>query len=90
MKQYQVLNVKCNGCASTLKSKLKPMYGQIEVDLNVDPRIITINQDEEILRKQLITLGYPIADENMSTLQSFSTTAKSFVSCAIGKVKNEG
>ena len=69
------------------------MYGQIEVDLNVNPRIITINQDnidEEILRKQLITLGYPIADENMSTLQSFSTTAKSFVSCAIGKVKNEG
>jgi len=90
MKQiYEVINVKCSGCASTLKTSLKEEFGEIEVNLDVQPRQITLNIDElkvPALRKKLKELGYPMSDENLSTMEGFSTTAKSFVSCAVGKI----
>ena len=91
MKKYQVLNVKCGGCASTLKSKLEPEFGKIDVDLEVMPRVITIyneNIDEERLREQLKSLGYPMVDEDLNFVEGISTKAKSFVSCAIGKANS--
>ena len=91
MKKYRVLNVKCNGCANTLKSKLEPLFGKIEVDLSVMPREITIyndNIDENKLREVLKSIGYPMADENLSFTENLSTKAKSFISCAIGKVNS--
>jgi len=90
MKQtYEVRNVKCDGCANTLKTKLKEDFGEVEVNLEVEPRQITLDiEDSNVptLRKALISLGYPMNDEDLSTIEGFTTTAKSFVSCAIGKM----
>ena len=90
MKQtYEVLNVKCGGCANTLKRKLKDTYGEVEINLEVEPRQITLEVEEtnvSALRQTLKTLGYPMSDEDLSTVEEFTTTAKSFVSCAIGKI----
>ena len=48
MKQtFQVENVKCNGCATTLKNKLVDSFGEIEVNLEVEPREITLDIDEK-------------------------------------------
>ncbi len=91
MKKYQVLNVKCGGCAGTLKSKLEPEFGKVDVDLEVMPRVITIYKeaiDEERLRVALKSLGYPMVDENMNFIEGVGAKAKSFVSCAIGKAGN--
>ena len=91
MKTFEVLNVKCGGCANTLKKSLLEEFGEIEVNLDFEPRQITLNiSDEEIeaLRKKLISLGYPMSDENLDTIHKITTTAKSFVSCAIGKMDN--
>ena len=87
---FEVNNVKCGGCANTLKSALAKDFGKIEVDLTLEPRRITLDIEEASipeLRIQLKKLGYPMSNENLSGLESFSTTAKSFVSCAIGKMK---
>ncbi len=90
MKQtFQVENVKCGGCANTLKTALKEEFGEIEVNLEVHPREITLDLEEgkeQVLRQKLISLGYPFSDEELGTFQKASTTAKSFVSCAIGKM----
>ena len=90
MKQtFEVLNVKCGGCAGTLKKSLLENFGVVEVNLEVEPRQITLDvQDNQIesLRKKLISLGYPMSDENLDTIQKITTTAKSFVSCAVGKM----
>ena len=44
MKQtFEVLNVKCGGCASTLTKSLKDEFGEVSVDLEVTPRKITID-----------------------------------------------
>ncbi len=90
-RSFEVLNVKCGGCAHTLRSKLEPEFGPVEVDLEVMPRRITLQVEEErigMLRERLRKLGYPMADENLGLLDSGAAKAKSFVSCAIGKMEN--
>lgn len=88
-KIYKVENVKCEGCANTLKTKLKDEFGEVEVNLEVMPREITLdieNENESKLRDSLKTLGYPMSDEVLNLFQSTTTKAKSFVSCAVGKM----
>ena len=90
MKQtFEVLNVKCGGCANTLKKSLKDEFGEIEVNLDVMPSQITLeieDKDKESLKVKLRNLGYPLSDDELSGFQKATTTAKSFVSCAIGKM----
>ncbi len=90
MKQtFQVENVKCGGCASTLKSKLKEPFGEVEVDLEKMPREITLYVETpkvEALRAALRKLGYPMSDEKLNLFDTTTTKAKSFVSCAIGRM----
>ena len=86
---YEVLNVKCGGCANTLTTKLAEEFGEVSVNLEVEPRQITLDIEESnipALRQALKGLGYPMSDEDLTTLEGFSTTAKSFVSCAVGKI----
>jgi len=90
MKQtFEVINVKCGGCASTLKTSLKDEFGDVEVNLDVEPRQITLDiEDSKLpaLRTKLKSLGYPMSDEDLSKIEGFTTNAKSFVSCAVGKM----
>ena len=90
MKQtFEVINVKCGGCASTLTTSLKEEFGEVEVNLDVEPRQITLDIEESklpALRAKLKKLGYPMSDEELSKLEGFTTNAKSFVSCAVGKM----
>jgi len=92
MKQtFEVLNIKCGGCANTVKKALLEKFGEVEVDLEVMPRKITLDiEDDKVddLKQKLKSLGYPFADEKLTTIEKFGTTAKSFVSCAIGKMDN--
>ena len=88
---FQVENVKCGGCASTLKSKLLDTYGEVEVNLELMPREITLNVENEqidTLRAALRGLGYPMSDEVLNFVDNTTAKAKSFVSCAVGKVDN--
>lgn len=90
MKQtFEVLNVKCEGCANTLIKSLADDFGEVSVDLQSQPRKITLNIETDQLEKlklKLRSLGYPLSTDELNTLQSFTTNAKSFVSCAIGKM----
>lgn len=92
MKQtFEVLNVKCGGCANTLTKALKEEFGEVEVDLKVTPRKITLeieDSQKENLKLKLRNLGYPLVDDELSSFQKATTTAKSFVSCAIGKMNS--
>lgn len=90
-KTYEVLNVKCGGCANTLTTKLEPEFGKIDVNLDVHPRQITLDIDEskeEQLKTSLRKLGYPLSTDELSGFEKATTTAKSFVSCAIGKMNS--
>jgi copper chaperone CopZ len=86
---FKVINVKCGGCAGTLKSKLLEEFGEVEVNLEKEPREITLDIEENNISKlgeALKKLGYPFASEKMGFVDGTSAKAKSFVSCAIGKM----
>ncbi len=88
---FKVINVKCGGCASTLKEKLFEKFGEIEVNLEKEPREITLDIEEKeipVLGEGLKKLGYPFVTEKMGFVDGTSAKAKSFVSCAIGKMNN--
>jgi copper chaperone CopZ len=87
---FEVLNVKCGGCAHTLKTKLEPLFGPVEVDLESMPRRIILEIGEESveeLRAHLRKLGYPMSDEEMGFFDAGTAKARSFVSCAVGKME---
>lgn len=89
MKQtLEVYNVKCDGCANTLTTALKEEFGEVTVNLEVEPRQITLDIEEEkleSLKVKLRSLGYPLTTDELSGFDKAAATAKSFVSCAVGK-----
>ena len=42
-KVFKVKNVKCGGCAGTLTKSLLEEFGEVRVNLEVEPREITLN-----------------------------------------------
>lgn len=92
-KSFKVLNIKCSGCANTVKESLRSEFGEVDVDLEQEPRVVTLEiKDEEAeqhFRKKMKSLGYPMEDEEMGAFTKGSLKAKSFVSCAIGKINEK-
>ncbi|AXH12473.1 heavy-metal-associated domain-containing protein [Halarcobacter bivalviorum] len=87
-KTVEVHNVKCGGCANTLIKGLEEEFGEVEVNLDVHPRQITLDINDEKMQElklKLRSLGYPLTTDELSGFEKAATTAKSFVSCAVGK-----
>ncbi len=83
----QIQNLKCGGCAHTIISSLEELNSIDEVSLNIDSSEINFicltADDEQIVYQKLKKLGYPVIDDE----NTLSLKAKSFISCAIGKIK---
>lgn len=82
---FVLANIKCGGCANTIKKELEKLVSASEVTVNFEAGIVEINTSASINRatvlKKLNSLGYPEADENNLFLK-----AKSFASCMVGRV----
>lgn len=89
MKTEKVIieNLKCHGCANTIKTEISKIEGVSNVVVNHDDSSVTIDFENEsdmreIFTAKLKSLGYPeIGKGNMFV------AAKSYVSCAIGRMK---
>ncbi|WP_319380195.1 heavy-metal-associated domain-containing protein [Thiomicrorhabdus sp.] len=95
MLDLQVENIKCGGCASRITAKLQELEGVEQVEINVEDGIVSVQltdqtnealQDE--IRDRLKTMGYPLAG-SVHGLESAGAKAKSFVSCAIGRMSDD-
>lgn len=89
-KSFKLQNIKCGGCANTIKESLKEEFGEVDVDLTQEPRVVTLeikdDQSEEKFLKKMKALGYPMQDEDLGILTKSALKAKSFISCASGKI----
>lgn len=78
-------NLKCGGCAATIKKGLLSLDAIEEVTVDVEKSIVSISSDNdnlEIVKDKLSKLGYPeVGDKN-----TIVHKAKSFVSCAVGRI----
>ena len=66
MKKFEVSNINCQNCANTIKNALKDDYGEIEVDLSVKPRVVSVNLDDanvEDFKRDLADLGFDVIKE---------------------------
>ncbi|MBT3277456.1 heavy-metal-associated domain-containing protein [Candidatus Thioglobus sp.] len=86
--EITVDNIKCGGCAGSITKKLTATFGTDKINVNIEKGIININLDnskKDELSKVLLDLGYPEID-SVHGFDSAKAKAKSFVSCAIGKM----
>ncbi len=87
--EVKIENLKCHGCANTIKKGLLKFDEVEDVNINIEESIIGITYDEskgnmDIYRKKLSSLGYPEVGNNDNI-----SVVKSYVSCAIGRVGAE-
>ena len=79
-------NLKCGGCESTITSAISKLEGIASVEVNHETSEVIIEKDETTSRTTIIeklsALGYPEAGTS-----NVIHKAKSYVSCAIGRVK---
>ena len=83
-----VANLKCKGCASTIKKELLQLDGVKNVDIDIEEASINIsfeNIERSLITNTLNTLGYPEATEKNGLLRQM----KSYTSCMIGKMKTK-
>ncbi len=83
-----VENLKCGGCAHTITSSLAALEGVGEVHVDVDKSLVSFETEASKLpavKDKLRALGYP-EQGTVEGLQSGLAQAKSYVSCAIGKL----
>jgi copper chaperone len=83
-----VENIKCGGCANSIKKALIAIPGVSDVNVDIEKGDIQVQGDEaarHAVVEKLLGLGYPETGA-VSGLGSAAAKAKSFVSCAIGRV----
>jgi len=84
MNKLQIVNVKCGGCQKNIISSLtKAGFSGVDVDL--ETQTVTFDGDVERAKALLSKMGYPEASSEEA--KSLTKKAKSYVSCAIGKMQ---
>lgn len=81
-----VQNLKCGGCVHTITSKISELNAIDNVEVNVENSTINFiyenDDDLNVVIDKLLALGYPVKGDKNSVVSK----AKSFVSCATGKI----
>ncbi len=83
--EIQIENLKCGGCAATIKKGLLSLDAVEEVTVDVENSIVSITSGKgnlEGVKEKLSKLGYPEVGDKNTVLHK----AKSFVSCAVGRM----
>lgn len=84
-----VENIKCGGCASTIKTKLLELDGIDAVSVAIEAGEVSIEGDgdsRDAAANELLRLGYP-EKGTAEGIKAAAAKAKSFVSCAIGRME---
>ncbi|HPI39299.1 MAG TPA: heavy-metal-associated domain-containing protein [Pseudobdellovibrionaceae bacterium] len=83
-----VENIKCGGCANTITQKLNKLANVSVLEVIVEEGKIVIEGTDAsrgLIVTTLKNLGYPEVN-SVEGLEALKVKAKSFVSCAIGKI----
>jgi copper chaperone len=81
----QIENLKCGGCAATIKKGLLSIENIGDVHIDIEKSIVSFTSVKDNLaevKEKLSKLGYPEVGDKNTVLHK----AKSFVSCAVGRI----
>jgi copper chaperone len=85
-----VENIKCGGCANSIRSKLLSQALVQAVDVDIEHGEVRVEGELESREKvamALARMGYPETG-SVEGMRAAAAKAKSFVSCAIGRIDN--
>lgn len=87
MKKTEIIqNLKCGGCANTITKAMNSLDGISQAIVDVEENSVTFEYetDDQVVaaEKKLSDLGYPVDKDPNSLLKK----AKSYVSCAVGRI----
>ncbi len=86
--QIQIENLKCGGCEKSILKGLSNLQEISDVKVDHESNTVTFTGNlasRDTVTKKLRSMGYPEKD-SLSGLEAGLANAKSFVSCAIGRV----
>ena len=86
-----VENIKCGGCANTIKTRLSALDGVDAVSVGIEEGLVSIEGDStrrSFVSAELLRLGYP-EKGTAEGIKAAAAKAKSFVSCAIGRMETK-
>jgi len=86
--QIQIENLKCGGCEKFILKGLSNLQEISDVKVDHESNTVTFTGNlasRDTVTKKLRSMGYPEKD-SLSGLEAGLANAKSFVSCAIGRV----
>lgn len=86
--EISVENIKCGGCAHTITTRLNALETIKDCQVDIENGVISIAGDESHraeVASMLLKLGYP-EKGTAEGLKAAKAKAKSFVSCAVGKM----
>ncbi len=85
----EIDNLKCSGCAHSITQAIQKIPNVLGVHVDVDKDLVEIDAQEELeilkVKEKLSSMGYP-EKGTLEGISKLTANAKSFVSCAIGKV----
>jgi copper chaperone len=87
MHLFEVVNIKCGGCARSIDKALRGLSGVQSVAVDVERGMVSAEAPADArgaLRAELLRLGYPEAG-SLEGLGALAAKGKSFVSCAVGR-----
>ncbi len=88
----EVENIKCGGCANSITGGLMEDEHVMSVEVNVEAGVISLEiedgTDRESIAARLLKMGYPETG-SVAGIASVKAKAKSFVSCAVGKMSDD-
>lgn len=88
-----VENIKCGGCANGIKNSLKDtgLITSVEVDVEEGRIDLVLDDTQDVesatqqIKAKLLSMGYP-EQGSVEGLKAAGAKAKSYVSCAVGKM----
>jgi copper chaperone len=86
--QVEVENIKCGGCENSIVKGINSVAQVTNLVIDREKQLVSFSGEESI--KQLVidklkSMGYP-EKSSLAGLAAGITNAKSFVSCAIGRI----
>ena len=89
--EFNVENIKCGGCAGTITKKVNAVDGVNITEVDIEAGIVKVDGKDDLLEtitSTLLKLGYPETGTTEG-IAAAKAKAKSFVSCAVGKLNSE-
>lgn len=70
-KTYQASNISCKNCANLIKGSLEDEFGTIDVNLDTNPKEVTVfienESSEKKFKDEMKDLGFEIIQEKLSS-----------------------